>query len=232
MLIVITGGTKGIGQATAMKFAQNGYDIAICSRNREESEAFADDLAAKYHIKTFGMGADMSLKADVLAFGDAVLERWEQVDILVNNAGVFLAGPILDEPDGHLEKMMETNVYSAYHLTRHLISALKKGRNGQIFNMCSIASFMAYPNGGSYSITKFALLGFSKVLRSELMGQNVKVTAIMPGATWSASWEGAPFPEERLMPAEEIAKILYDTSQLHPTAVVEEIIIRPLLGDL
>lgn len=232
MLIVITGGTKGIGQAAAIKFAQNGYDVALCSRNSEESAAFAAKLAAEYNVKTLGIGADMSLKDDVVAFGTAVLQQWGKVDILLNNAGVFLAGPIFKEPDGHLEKMMETNVYSAYHLTRQLISALKKSGKGQIFNMCSIASFMAYPNGGSYSITKFALLGFSKVLRAELLGQNVKVTAVMPGATWSASWEGAPFPEERLMPAEEIAKILYDTSQLHPTAVVEEIIIRPLLGDL
>lgn len=232
MLIVITGGTKGIGQATAIKFAQNGFDIALCSRNKAESEAFAADLAAKYKVKTLGMGADLSLKRDVLAFGNTVLGLWDTVDVLVNNAGIFLAGPILDEPDGHLEKMMETNVYSAYYLTRHLIAALQNSSNGQIFNMCSIASFMAYPNGGSYSVTKFALLGFSKVLRAELMGQNIKVTAIMPGATWSASWDGAPFPEDRLMPAAEIAKILYDTAQLHPTAVVEEIIIRPILGDL
>jgi short-subunit dehydrogenase len=232
MLIVITGGTKGIGQATAIKFAQNGYDIALCSRNGEEAIGFAAEIANEFNVKTFGMGADLSIKSDILAFGNAVLQKWEHVDILLNNAGVFLAGPIFEEPDGHLEKMMETNLYSAYHLTRLLIDSLKSSGNGQIFNMCSIASFMAYPNGGSYSITKFALLGFSKVLRAELMGQNVKVTAVMPGATWSASWDGAPFPEERLMRAEEIATILYDTAQLHPTAVVEEIIIRPLLGDL
>ncbi|MBK7425674.1 MAG: SDR family oxidoreductase [Saprospiraceae bacterium] len=232
MLIVITGGTKGIGRATAIKFAQNKYDIALCSRNADDASTFAAELAALYSVKTLGMGADLSIKSDILAFGNAVLQKWENVDILVNNAGIFLAGPIFEEPDGHLEKMMETNLYSAYHLTRLLIGSLKNTGNGQIFNMCSIASFMAYPNGGSYSITKFALLGFSKVLRAELMGQNVKVTAVMPGATWSASWDGAPFPEERLMRAEEIASILFDTAQLHPTAVVEEIIIRPLLGDL
>jgi len=103
---------------------------------------------------------------------------------------------------------------------------------GHIFNMCSIASITAYPNGGSYSISKFALLGFSKVLREELKDKNIKVTSIMPGATWSASWAGVDLPESRLMQATDIAKIVWSALEMSPSAVIEDIVIRPQLGDL
>lgn len=98
--------------------------------------------------------------------------------------------------------------------------------------MCSIASKIAYPNGGSYSISKFALLGFSKVLREELKPTGIKVTSILPGATWSNSWAGVDLPEDRLMQAHDIAIPVWSALSMSPSAVVEEITIRPQLGDL
>ncbi len=95
-------------------------------------------------------------------------EQIGELDILVNNAGCFIPGKISEEPDGVLEKLMDTNLYSAYYLTRGLLPLLKKSNKGHIFNMCSVASILPYENGGSYSITKYALLGFSKCLREEL----------------------------------------------------------------
>ena len=109
--------------------------------------------------------------------------------------------------------MMETNVYSAYYLTKHLLTAMKAKQKGHIINICSIASKIAYPNGGSYSISKFALLGFSKVLREELKSEGIKVTAILPGATWSDSWKGTTLPPERLMEAKDIALSLIHISE-------------------
>ena len=91
---------------------------------------------------------------------------------------------------------------------------------------------MAYPNGGSYSISKFALLGFSKVLREEMKPHGIKVTSIMPGAAWSDSWQGADFPVERLMQASDVAKAVWGCYDLSPAAVVEDLILRPQLGDL
>ena len=98
--------------------------------------------------------------------------------------------------------------------------------------MCSIASITAYANGGSYAISKWGQLGFNQCLREELKEENIKVTAILPGATWSRSWKDADFPEERLMNADDIAKMVLSAWKLPPNATVEEIIIRPQLGDL
>ena len=231
MKVIITGATKGIGRAIANLFAQEGADLAVCSRTAADLTAFETDLKKKYpSIEIISQVVDMSKKAAVLEFAANIQSKWENIDVLVNNAGVFLPGEIVKEADGALEQMIETNLYSAYYLTRALLPAMKA--KSHIFNMCSIASIIAYPNGGSYSISKFALLGFSKVLREELKEQQIKVTAILPGATWSASWAGVDLPESRLMQATDIAKAILGAWKMGPSAVVEEIVIRPQLGDL
>jgi len=233
MKIIITGATKGIGRAIAEKFAGGGYDLAVCSRNSDDLAAMKQALQKQNPgIEVLTKVADMREKAEVLAFADFIKENWGEVDVLVNNAGLFIPGEISKEEDGVLEQMIETNLYSAYHLTRALLPVMVKKGSGHIFNMCSIASLIAYPNGGSYSISKFALLGFSKVLREELKTKGIKVTSIMPGATWSASWAGVDLPENRLMQASDIAIAVWSASMMSPAAVVEDIVIRPQLGDL
>ncbi|HRB92355.1 MAG TPA: SDR family NAD(P)-dependent oxidoreductase, partial [Chitinophagales bacterium] len=87
-------------------------------------------------------------------------------------------------------------------------------------------------NGGSYSISKFALLGFSKTLREELKSYNIKVTSILPGATLTDSWAGVDLPETRFSKAEDIADLVYAITQLSALSVVEELVIRPQLGDI
>ena len=233
MKIIITGATKGIGRAIAESFAAEGFDLAICSRSEADLEKTATELLEKYDdIEVLMFPADLSKKKEVQDFGNFVTDQWKEIDILVNNAGVFLPGAIHKEEDGILEKQIETNLYSAYHLTRSILPVMLEKKKGHIFNMCSIASLFAYPNGGSYSISKFALLGFSKVLREELKDKGIKVTSILPGATWSNSWAGADFPESRLMQASDIASAVLGAWKMGDSAVVEEILIRPQLGDL
>jgi short-subunit dehydrogenase len=233
MKVIITGATKGIGRAIAEAFAQEGADLAINARSATDLEQLQADFAKAYpSIKVLCRTTDMRNKAEVHAFADYIKSQWGTLDVLVNNTGVFLPGEVSKEEDGLLEQMIETNLYSAYHLTRALLPLMHAQRQGHIFNMCSIASLIAYPNGGSYSISKFALLGFSKVLREELKEKNIKVTAILPGATWSASWAGVDLPENRLMQASDIAKAVLGAYQMGPSAVVEEVVVRPMLGDL
>lgn len=233
MNIVITGGTKGIGLAIAHAFAKEGFNIAICSRNKADLLNFEKEFNSQYiDIQILVKQADLSKKQEVIDFAAFIKSKWKTLDILVNNAGIFLPGLILEEPDGTLESQIETNLYSAYYLTRELLPIIVPLKSAHIFNMCSIASLMAYPNGGSYSISKFALLGFSKVLREEMKDKGIKVTSIMPGATWSNSWAGVDLPKERLMQADDIAIAVMSAWQMSPSAVVEDIVLRPQLGDL
>lgn len=233
MYIVVSGATKGIGRAIADEFASLGFHVAACARNQSDLADMQAHYAAVFpNCKLLAFAADLRHKDQALAFAAEVLRQGGRPDVLVNNAGAFLPGAIHDEPDGRLEEMIGVNLYSAYHLTRALLPSMMEARQGHIFNICSIASLNAYPNGGSYSISKFALLGFSKNLREELKDKGVKVTSIMPGATWSASWAGADFPEDRLMQGADIANAVWSAWSMSPAAVVEDIVIRPQLGDL
>lgn len=240
MNIIITGATKGIGLAIAHKFASEGFNIAVNSRNGDDLKNMKKEFAEKYpEVEVLTKKTDMSKKSQVLSFAKFVLSKWKTIDILVNNAGVFLPGEIHKEEDGTLESQINTNLYSAYHMTRALLPTMLKRRiskksksKGHIFNMCSIASQIAYPNGGSYSISKFALLGFSKVLREEMKDKGIRVTSILPGATWSNSWKGVDLPESRLMHANDIAIAVWGAWQMSDAAVLEELVVRPQLGDL
>jgi short-subunit dehydrogenase len=155
-----------------------------------------------------------------------------RIDVLVNNAGLFDPGSVYNEPDGTLEHMMAVNLYSAYHVTRSVIQHMMEQKSGHIFNMCSIASLKAYPNGGAYSISKYALAGFSTNLREEMKPFGIKVTAVYPGAAYTDSWEGSGVDPKRIMQAGDIAQMIYAASQLSAQACVEDIILRPQLGDL
>lgn len=229
-LLVITGGTKGIGRAVIDKFVEQGFDVATCARKLQALEALRDAHSSKASIHIFQ--ADMSIREQVKSFCDFVLSLNRPIDVLVNNAGYFIPGEISTEEEGAMEAMMQANLYSAYHVTRGFIQNMKARKNGHIFNICSIASIKAYPNGGSYAITKFALLGMTKCLREELKTHGIRVTAILPGATLTASWEGVNLPDERFMKVEDVADMIYASYVLSSRSVVEEVIIRPQLGDI
>jgi len=233
MNAVITGASKGIGKAIAEKLAREGFNVAICARNADTlAQAVADIREQNPLVEVVSISTDMGKKEDVLAFADKVKSIFPVIDILVNNAGVFVPGRLDEQEDGLLESMMAANVYSAYHLTRQLLPAMKAVRKGHIFNLCSTASYTSYPNGGAYSITKFALLGFSRNLREELKPHNVKVTSLSPGPTLTASWDGFDGPPDRLMEAGDVADLLWAAYTLSAQAVVEEVIMRPMLGDI
>jgi short-subunit dehydrogenase len=233
MVAVITGSSKGIGRALAIKYAKGGYHLALCARGMEDLIRLEDEISQVAPLcDVMIRSVDVSSEDEVKRFGQEILATYPTIDILINNAGIYLPGDVLTEDIGTLQSLIQTNLYSAYHLTRTLAPSMIDAGKGHIINMCSVASLLALPGGGSYSISKFALLGFSKVLREELKPKGVKVTSVMPGATWSDSWKGVDLPYERLMEANDIADTIWSATHLGPSAVIEDIVIRPQLGDL
>jgi short-subunit dehydrogenase len=233
MNAVITGASRGIGKALAQIFALNGYNLFLCSKTEANLQETMEELRTRFPAVTVqGVAFDLGKKKEAILFGEWVLGHTDAVDILINNTGTYVPGNISDEPEGALEEMLEVNLFSAYHTTRTLLPRMKAAGSGHIFTICSIASLGAYPGGGAYSISKYALLGFTKNLRHEMKDHGVKVTAILPGAVYTDSWKGSGVSEDRIMEVEDIARLIYTTSQLSPQAVVEELVVRPQLGDL
>lgn len=232
MNIIITGASKGIGFAIAEIFAANGHHLFLTSKTAASLEEAVATLGNKYpSINIESYPADLSIQSEVANFSKWCLEKTIP-HIVVNNAGNFMPGRLQDEADGQLAQQLNTNLFSAYHLTRALLPSMLKNKTGHIFNICSIASLNAYENGGAYSISKFALLGFSKNLRLELKDSGIKVTAVCPGAVFTNSWAGSGVDPNRIMESNDIAKMIYAATQLSPQAVVEDIVMRPQLGDL
>ncbi|WP_370090571.1 SDR family oxidoreductase [Ekhidna sp.] len=231
-LVVITGGTKGIGKALVDRFAAEGWPVATCSRNDNDLDALRNEINEKHQMLIHTFKADLSKKEEVKNFVEFVRMIAKPVEILINNTGVFTPGAVLEEADGALEQMIDTNLYSAYHLTRALAPSMKQNKSGHIFNLCSVASLKAYPNGGSYSISKFALYGFSQAIREELKEHRVRVTSVLAGAVKTPSWDGVDIPDERFMKPEDIAETIYTSYRLSERSVIEEVVLRPQLGDI
>jgi short-subunit dehydrogenase len=225
--VAITGGTKGIGRAMVEKFAKNGFNIITCARNRRDLKELKTAIEAQFGIECQVFVANLAIKEQVLAFASLIQESEQNLAALIHNAGVYVPDLIAKTEDGLVEKLMETNLYSAFYLTNQLIEKIKKSES-HVFTMCSVASLASYPNSASYTISKFALLGFSKALREEMKPFGVKVTAVIPGAVQTPSWGDIVLPENQIMPAEDIAEAVFMAFSLSKSTVIEELLIKPL----
>ncbi len=232
MNCVITGASRGLGKAIAGQFAAQRYDLVLSSRDPAALSAAVRELGGQYpSIRIQSRPADLGDREQVRELGRWVLESGS-VDVLVNNAGQFIYGSLYEEEEGVLERLMAVNLYSAYHLTRSLLPGMVARKSGHIFNICSIASLKAYHHGGAYGISKYALAGFSANLREEMKAFGIKVTAVYPGAAYTDSWAGSGVDPHRIMEAADIARMVVAAAGLSPQATVEEIVLRPQLGDL
>lgn len=229
---VITGASRGIGFAVAKKFASEGFNLFIGGTNAEKLAETKSILESEFSIKCAFFAADLSKQSSCNEFSQKVLKEYPKIDVLVNNAGQFLGGKMMEENPDQMRFMMDLNLFSAYHITQNLWEFFAKNAKSHIFNMCSIASFTAYPAGGSYSVTKFALHGFSKSLRLEGLEKRIAVSSVMPGATLTDSWAGVDFPESRFMKSSDVADMIFAAWKINDTSVMEEIILRPFLGDI
>ncbi|WP_428655239.1 SDR family oxidoreductase [Runella sp.] len=232
-LVIVSSGTKGIGRAVVERFMAGGFDVVTCARTESDLRELQYSFREKYPTaKLFVKAADMALKTDIEAFLSFIASLGRPVEIVVNNSGLYALGKIHEASEGTLEEMMEINLYSAHYLTRGLIDGMIERKKGHIFTLCSTASITAYPNSGAYCVSKFALYGFTKALREELKTKGIRVTAILPGATFTSSWEGVELPPERFIKAEDVAEAIWSAYHLSAGSVVEEILIRPQLGDI
>jgi len=231
-LAVITGSNKGMGKAIAIEFASRNFDVVITGRNETDLQMVSNNISQNYQVESYTFLGDLSQREGCLNFTNYVKSLNREITVLVNNAGKFEAGPMMSEGNDVLESQMATNVYSAYYVTKYLWDNLKKTPRSHVFNICSIASITAYAAGGSYSVSKHALLGFSKSLRLEGIPFQVNVTAVLPGATLTDSWSGVDLPETRFMRPEDVAKVVVNAWEINEYTVVEEVLLRPLLGDI
>jgi short-subunit dehydrogenase len=231
--VVITGASQGIGAAIARAFSAEikGVRLALVARSSERLSGVARECAA--------LGADpgvfpcdVSDEAAVAELEAAVRRRLGAVDVLINNAGKYAGGPFLSTSASEFDRMISANLRSLFLVSRAFAPAMVRRRRGDIFNMGSIAGITAMPGAPAYVAAKFGVAGLSKAMRAEFKDKGVRVCCVHPGATVSPSWKGSGVPQSRMMPAEDVARAFVALYRMTRRTVVEEIVLRPQLGDL
>jgi NADP-dependent 3-hydroxy acid dehydrogenase YdfG len=232
-LIVVTGASQGIGAAIARAFAAGipGARLALVARSAARLESVAAACRA-LGAEASAFPCDVSDEAAVVAMHRLVRDRMGPADVLVNNAGRFFGAPFLSTGAGDFDRMIGANLRSLFLVSRAFVPEMVRRGRGDVFNMGSIAGLGAYPNGSAYSAAKFGVTGLSKAMRLELRDKGVRVCCVYPGATVSPSWKGSGVAPARMMPAEDVARAFLAAYRMGRRTVVEEIILRPQLGDL
>jgi short-subunit dehydrogenase len=230
---LITGSTKGMGRAISISLANEGINVAICSRNEKELLDFKNELQTiNPDIEVFAMQADGSNREQLLKFAAAAQQQLGFIDIVVNNLGMYIHSSILDDEAGTFEKQLNTNLMPTYELYRFFGKTMIAARSGHFFNICSVASLNPIAQAGTYSVTKYALLGLTKVMRLEMQEHGIKVTAVIPGSTLTDSWKDAVVDKNTMVLPEDIASAIINIYRMSPGANVDEIIIKPAPGQI
>lgn len=231
-IAVVTGASQGIGAAIALRLAaEPDMRLALVARTRDKLEEIALRCRAS-GAQVSVYPCDLTDEAAVQIMARAVDEEIGAPDLLVNNAGRFVRADLRTMDKDSFVSVIDVNLTSAFLVTRSFIDAMQKKQSATIFFMGSVAGLQAYPESGAYCVAKHGLLGLSRSFRACTLGSGLRITAIMPGATESPSWDLEKHGEDQLMPASDIAEAVADIFRLGERTVVEEIVLRPRGGDL
>jgi NAD(P)-dependent dehydrogenase (short-subunit alcohol dehydrogenase family) len=232
-VVVITGASQGLGAALARAFAAAGPSrLALIARRREELAKVAQVCATFKGVETMVLPCDVTDPAQVEAAAAEVTGKWGTADILINNAGAFTGGSFLTFSLDDFDHQLAVNLRSVFVVSRAFVKPMVEKGRGDIVNICSIAALQAHPGGTGYCAAKAGLLGLTRVMRAELKKHGIRVTAVHPGAIATPSWDGFGVPEDRMMAAEDVAQAVVDLTRLSRRTVIEDLILRPLEGDL
>lgn len=227
--VLITGGSKGIGLEIAKVFAANSnHPILLVARNESDLLSAKSDLENLGAKKVNILSLDLS---DSVAIKKANFESYN-IAILINNAGSYLYNLLENTSIEQFESQFKINTLSAFALTQEILPSLRKKERALIVNICSQASLRGYADSGAYTMSKHALLGYTRSLRKELYSTNIAVSAINLGQTFSDSWKGIDVDVEKLINPVDVGQIILSLSKLSKRTVAEEINIMPQGGEI
>ncbi|HXB13148.1 MAG TPA: SDR family oxidoreductase [Bacteroidia bacterium] len=181
-IALVTGATSGFGEAIALEFAKNGYNIIITGRRRDRLQKLKGDLEKKHNIEVLSLNFDVRNREETNKTLSSLPAKWQSIDVLVNNAGLASGmGAIQDGDIDDWEKMIDTNVKGLLYVTRCISPMMIKNQKGHIINIGSIAGKEVYANGNVYCATKHAVDALTKAMRIDLLQHGIRVTGICPG---------------------------------------------------
>ncbi|MCZ2101986.1 MAG: 3-oxoacyl-[acyl-carrier-protein] reductase [Chitinophagales bacterium] len=178
---LITGGSRGIGEAIVMKFAQEGADIAFTYVSSAEKAQAIATKAAAFGSKVIAIQSDASDFAQAEALINEVIDAFGRVDILVNNAGITRDTLMLRMTEEQWDQVIEVNLKSVFNLTKHALKPMMKQKSGSIINMSSVVGIFGNAGQANYAASKAGIIGFSKSIAKEVGSRNIRCNVIAPG---------------------------------------------------
>ncbi|MCD4716725.1 MAG: SDR family oxidoreductase [Desulfobacterales bacterium] len=230
---LVTGASKGIGRASALRLAEAGANIVLCATSVDLLDMLSKDIDA-LGVESLAERCDVSRSLDCEELVEKSLERFGRIDILINNAGIGFSGKIVDSEPTEIEQMVKVNLLGVYYMARAVLPSMMERENGDIINIGSVAAIKYSPNFAMYSATKFAVRAFSEALRSEVQGHNIRVTLINPGMTKTPFFDsftqgGSPLPLDKgeILKPEDIAHAIHFALNRPQGVSLNELTVRP-----
>jgi 3-oxoacyl-[acyl-carrier protein] reductase len=226
---IVTGGTEGIGRATAFALGRAGYRVGVCSRSEAKVKRTMEELQRE-GMEGAGAAGDVGDPQQSARISEKLIGQLGEIDVLVNNAGVLIAKPFEELSLDDWDRTMSSNVRSLYLMTRAVLPAMRRRKQGAIVNVASLAGRNGFVGGTAYTASKHAVLGFSRSLMLETRKDNIRVIAICPGSVATEMMRDQPMlkvdPQKVLQP-EDVAATILQAIQLPVRAMVSELDIRP-----
>lgn len=230
---LVTGGTKGIGRAIALRLAKDGVNMVVGATRVDLLKTLKEELKG-VGVECLGKRCDVSSLSDCENLVHDGLDMFGKIEILVNNAGVGFSDKIVESDPGEADQMVKVNVLGVYYMTRSVLPSMIERRAGDIINIGSVAGLKYSPNFALYSATKFAVRAFSEALRNEVQGYNIRVTLIHPGMTKTAFFDSftrggtpVPFDKGEILKPEDIANAIHFALTRPKGVSLNELTVRP-----
>ncbi|MEW6684106.1 MAG: SDR family NAD(P)-dependent oxidoreductase [Nitrospirota bacterium] len=222
---VITGGSSGIGLAIASSLVAEGMRVGICARDEKKLRQAAKTLEAS-DGKVLAIPADVSAADQVATLIKHVKNAFGRIDVLVNNAGVGRLKSIAESTEAEWDRIQAINLKGTFLCTKAVLPIMKRQRSGYVVNIASLAGKTGFGGAAAYSASKFGVVGLTESLLEEAIIHNIRATAICPGYVATPMVQGAPVPQEEMIPPEDIGKLVVGLLHLSAYTVIKEIVIE------
>jgi NADP-dependent 3-hydroxy acid dehydrogenase YdfG len=239
-VVVITGGSSGLGESTARLLAASGAKVVLGARRKDRIDALVKDITAKGG-SALGFKTDVTKRGDVEALVKGAMDKYGRIDVIVNNAGIMPIAPMAALKVEEWDRMIDVNIKGLLYGVAAALPIMQKQKQGHIINIASVVGFKVFAPGGTvYSATKFAVRAVTEGLRMELKADNIRTTMISPGAVATELGESSSDEVARknlrefykiAIPADSIARAIAYAIEQPEEVEIDEIVIRPTAQD-